>query len=112
MSKDIAAVVHEDIQQNPRAKMQAICVEEMAELTVEITKKMRTERFNDKFEDHDWYTLLEEIADVQLSIYILLDLYGIDDAAFSKACNVKLDRVKERMLRQSMKKAILVGGES
>lgn len=61
--------------------------EELAELQQQISKFLRGK------EDH--IGLVEEIADVLMGIEYLKLICDITDEEINKACNVKLDRLKE-----------------
>lgn len=64
-------------------------IEELAELTVELSKVLR------HLEDRD--SLLEELADAAFCIEILRICLGISDADLHRAVNVKLEQAKNRL---------------
>lgn len=73
---------------NPRGHNNLIIVmEELAELSQAVAKKLRGKG--------DYNSILEELADVQLAIYYVQEICGIQDDELNKAINVKVDRVKE-----------------
>lgn len=75
---------------NPRGHRNLIIVmEELAELGQEIAKVLR--------EKEDVLSLLEELADVQLEIYYVQEICGIDDEALHRAMNVKMKRVEKNL---------------
>ena len=64
---------------NPRGHRNLIIVmEELAELTKEISKELRGKG--------DIVNLTEELADVQLGIYYVQEIVGIDDENIKKRC--------------------------
>lgn len=69
-----------------------IDMEEMAELAQEISKCLRKKGIN------DYYSLIEEMADVRICLYHLQTLYNISDEELNKAINVKMDRMERRLL--------------
>ena len=71
---------------NPRGHRNLIIVmEELAELAKEISKELRGKG--------DVTNLIEELADVQLGIYYVQEIVGIDDKTIEKAMSVKMDRL-------------------
>ena len=66
-----------------------IDMEEMAELSQEISKHIRGKG--------DHFSLLEEMADVQICIYHLQNLYKITNEELNKAINVKIGRCAGRL---------------
>lgn len=75
----------------PRGHMDLIVVmEELAELTQEVSKYLRGKGDN--------VGLLEELADVQFCIWYVQEICGIRDETLAKACSVKANRVKNRIL--------------
>ena len=66
-----------------------IDMEEMAELTQQISKHLRGKG--------DYYSLLEEMADVQVCLYHLQTLFAIKDEELNRAVNVKLQRCEGRL---------------
>lgn len=66
-----------------------IDMEEMAELSQEISKQIRGKG--------DYYSLLEEMADVRVCLYHLQNLYNISNMELNKAINVKIDRCARRL---------------
>ncbi len=73
---------------NPRGHNNLIIVmEELAELSQAVAKKLRGKG--------DYNSILEELADVQLAIFYVQEICGIQDDELNRAINVKVDRVKE-----------------
>ena len=71
---------------NPRGHRNLIIVmEELAELAKEIAKELRGKG--------DKISLTEELADVQLGIYYVQEIVGVDDETLAKAMSVKMDRL-------------------
>lgn len=62
-----------------------IVMEELAELAKEIAKELRGKG--------DRINLTEELADVQLGIYYVQEIVGVDDETLAKAMSVKMDRL-------------------
>lgn len=73
---------------NPRGHRNLIIVmEELAELSKEISKELRGKG--------DQYNILEELADVQLSIYYVQEVCGVNNDDLHKAMNIKMRRLEE-----------------
>ena len=71
---------------NPRGHRNLIIVmEELAELAKEVSKELRGKG--------DIVNLTEELADVQLGIYYVQEIVGIDDKNLEKAMSVKINRL-------------------
>lgn len=71
----------------PRGRYLLIVVmEECAELIQAISKTMRAKQT-------DKYNLLEEMADVQICIWYLQEIFDIETNDLYKAINVKIDRL-------------------
>ena len=66
-----------------------IDMEEMAELSQQISKYIRGKG--------DYYSLIEEMADVQVCLYHLQNLYNISDEQLNRAVNVKIQRCEQRL---------------
>lgn len=80
---------------NPRGHRNLIIVmEELAELSQAIAKKLRDKGDN--------INLLEELADVQLGIYYVQEIFSITDEHLHKAMNVKMKRL-ENVLKHNGK---------
>lgn len=69
---------------SPLLKNKIIAMEELAELAKEISKDIRGKG--------DLFGLVEEIADVQFGIYLLLVEKGIELSVINNVINVKLDK--------------------
>lgn len=65
---------------------QYIAIEEMAELTKEITKFLRDDPNQDRF------GLIEEIADVEICLEALMQIYHISLHELGKAVEIKVER--------------------
>lgn len=71
---------------NPRGHRNLIIVmEELAELTKEISKELRGKG--------DIDNITEELADVQLGIYYVQEIVGVSDEILQKAMAVKMNRL-------------------
>ena len=80
---------------NPRGHRNLIVVmEELAELSQAIAKELRDKGDN--------INLLEELADVQLGIYYVQEIFSITDEHLHKAMNVKMKRL-ENVLKHNGK---------
>ena len=80
---------------NPRGHRNLIIVmEELAELSQAIAKELRDKGDN--------INLLEELADVQLGIYYVQEIFNITDENLYKAMNVKMKRL-ENVLKHNGK---------
>ena len=66
-----------------------VCMEEMAELTQQISKKLRGKG--------DRYHLTEEIADVYICLDMLRKMYAVDNEVLAGIISAKLDRTIDRM---------------
>ena len=66
-----------------------VCMEELAELTQQISKKLRGKG--------DRYHLTEEIADVYICLDMLRKMYGVDSEVLAGVISAKLDRTRDRM---------------
>ena len=80
---------------NPRGHRNLIIVmEELAELSQAIAKELRDRGDN--------INLLEELADVQLGIYYVQEIFSITDEHLYKAMNIKMKRL-ENVLKHNGK---------
>ena len=70
-----------------------MAIEGMSELTKEICKDFRGML--------DREHLIEEIADVTITIYQLLMMYEIGDNEIQQMCERKVERLKERLEKQN-----------
>ena len=82
-------IISESLDRCPKRIKIVVCMEELAELTQELSKQIRNEG--------DYYGLLEEIADVYICLSMIRILYGIEPVIMKKAIDVKLAREKERI---------------
>lgn len=69
-----------------------IVMEELAELTKEISKELRGKG--------DYINILEELADVQLGIYYVQEICGIETDELHKAMKIKIDRLNDVLQEQ------------
>lgn len=70
----------------------AVVIEEMAELTQELTKMLR---------GRDNRTgVVEELADVQLCVWVTMKMLGITDEEINQAIQVKSDRQKDKKCKK------------
>ena len=88
---DIECTCRDHIKNLGKTISSVICIEELAELQKEISKKIR----GDISIDSD-YRMLEEIADTLIAIQELLIMYNFDDEEVSNAVAVKINRIKEK----------------
>lgn len=73
---------------NPRGHRNLIIVmEELAELSKEISKELRDKGDN--------ISILEELADVQLGIYYVQEICKIPNGELNKAMNIKMKRLED-----------------
>lgn len=76
---------------NPRGHQNLIIVvEELAELSQEVAKELRGKR-------NDYYSLVEEMADVCLALEYLQEICGVEDKTLQKAISIKAKRVDEKI---------------
>lgn len=66
-----------------------VCMEELAELTQQISKQLRGKG--------DKAHLAEEIADVYICLDMLRKMYGVDSELLAILISYKLDRTRDRM---------------
>lgn len=71
-----------------------IVMEELAELTQELSKVLRGKG--------NATGVLEEMADVQLGLYYIQHICGVEDFDLQKAMAVKMERVSERICETGM----------
>ena len=72
----------------------AVVIEEMAELTQELTKMLR---------GRDNRTgVIEELADVQLCVWVTMKMLGITDKELNQAIQVKSDRQKNKKCKKKV----------
>ena len=85
LRKSIDSNLHDG---NPRGHRNLIIVmEELSELSKEISKQLR--------DKGDQYNILEELADVQLGIYYVQEICGVNNDDLHKAMNIKMRRLGE-----------------
>ncbi len=85
LKKSIDSNLHDG---NPRGHRNLIIVmEELSELSKEISKQLR--------DKGDQYNILEELADVQLGIYYVQEICGVNNDDLHKAMNIKMRRLEE-----------------
>ena len=99
----ISKIVHELDKEDPNRFLShvqenlVILMEELSELSQEVSKVIRN-RSEDKL------GLIEEIADVELSIEFLKDEMNITDFDINRIKNIKIERLKRRALSERLKK--------
>ena len=91
--KEIIATYKQAIQTYGVRPQKLMAIEEMSELTKEICKDFRG-KLN---REH----LVEEMADVLITIEQLAIIYEISDVAIFDACYEKIERLKERLEKQN-----------
>lgn len=78
---------------NPKGHRNLIIVmEELAELAKEISKELRGKG--------DYINILEELADVQLGIYYVQEICGIETDKLHKAMKIKMSRLSDVLQEQ------------
>ena len=82
-------VIRAVIDRNGHKMQTVIAIEEMSELTKELTKSIRGE---DRHEE-----ILEETADVMICIRQIQEMYNLKDEELQNMINRKLDRLRERL---------------
>lgn len=70
-----------------------MAIEEMSELTKEICKDFRGKL--------DREHLIEELADVTITIDQLMLMYKISGSELQQMCEIKMERLKERLEKQN-----------
>ena len=73
-----------------------IVMEELGELAQQVSKALRNQLDKD--------ALLEEMADVFISIWTLQKIYDISKEELSKAVNVKIDRINKTLEKEGIYK--------
>ena len=82
-------VIRQVIDQNGHKMQSVIAIEEMSELTKELSKMIR----NKGNHNH----LVEELADVMICLMQVREMYNIKDNELQNMINYKLERLKERL---------------
>lgn len=82
-------VIRAVIDRNGHKMQTVIAIEEMSELTKELTKSIRGE---DRHKE-----ILEETADVMICIRQIKEMYNLKDEELQNMINRKLDRLRERL---------------
>lgn len=85
---EINELLRKNISRNGTNKELVIIMEELAELSQQVSKVFR--------DQHDPMHLLEEVADVYICLEELMMIAGIDYDALSAAVAVKLNRIEKR----------------
>lgn len=83
--------INKVINYNGNFKQSVICMEECAELTKAISKMLRG---NDGY----YTNLVEEMADVLISIEMLKQIYNVDESDLEGWVNFKVNRNYEKVL--------------
>ena len=89
MKNDYLQVMLKAISAYGRKDQTIVAIEEMAELTKELVKRMRGNANTD--------AITEEIADVEIMLCQLKIMYDIKDDDLEKYKIMKLDRLKKRL---------------
>lgn len=90
LRKSIESNIHDG---NPRGHRNLIIVmEELAELAKEISKELRGKG--------DYINILEELTDVQLGIYCVQEICGIETDKLHKAMKIKMSRLSNVLQEQ------------
>lgn len=90
LRKSIESNIHDG---NPKGHRNLIIVmEELAELAKEISKELRGKG--------DYINILEELADVQLGIYYVQEICGIETDKLHKAMKIKMNRLNDVLREQ------------
>lgn len=91
--KEIIDTYKQAIETYGEKAQKLMAIEEMSELTKEICKDFRGML--------DREHIIEEIADVTITIYQLLMMYEIGDNEIQQMCERKAERLKERLEKQN-----------
>ncbi|MCD8119726.1 MAG: hypothetical protein LUE29_09675 [Lachnospiraceae bacterium] len=86
-----ADILYESLKQDGETLTSIIAIEELAELQKEISKQLRGEG--------NFYDLLQEMADVDISLANLMVMHDISSSELRKVMTVKIDREKKRIGR-------------
>ena len=76
---------------DPNMNDLAVVIEEMSELTQELTKMLRGKG--------DMTGLLEELADVQIGTWLLMRMFNISEDDLNRAIQIKVDRQNKKKER-------------
>lgn len=82
-------LIHRVIQSKGNEHQMIIAIEEMAELTKELTKSLRHRDNRD--------AVLEEYADVTICLMQIREIFALKDIEIQSMVNKKLDRLRERL---------------
>lgn len=91
--KEVIDTYKQAIKTYGKKAQKLMAIEEMSELTKEICKDFRGML--------DREHLIEEMADVLVTIDQLILMYEIDDVTVFNACCKKIERLKERLEKQN-----------
>ena len=83
-------IVRRDIKRLGETMCNIIAMEELSELSKEISKELRGKGDNTN--------ILEELADVQLGIYYVQEICKINNEDLHKAMNVKMKRLEDVLI--------------
>ena len=86
--------INKVINYNGNFKQSVICMEECAELTKAISKMLRGK-------DGYYTNLVEEMADVLISIEMLKQIYHVDESDLEGWVNFKVNRNYEKVLAET-----------
>lgn len=86
------SITHKSLSANGEQESMIIVMEELAELSQATSKQLRNKG--------DYYNLIEEMADVIISLQLLKDNYNISKEDLIKSINTKIDRIDNRIKRK------------
>lgn len=86
-------IISESVKRQSRDIKCAVIMEELAELTQQVSKQLRN--------TGDSYDLVEEMADVYICLEFLKLIFDVDPDMLQKAIDVKLKREAERIVLYS-----------
>lgn len=83
------SITHKSLSANGEQESMIIVMEELAELSQATSKQLRSKG--------DYYNLIEEMADVIISLQLIKDNYNISKEDLIKSINTKIDRIDDRI---------------
>lgn len=92
----IRDIYNENLKYGDRDKNISICMEELAELTKEISKMNR--------EEGDYFDLIQEMADVKNVLVSLQVIFDISDDELDAAQTVKLQKLEDWLEEEKSKR--------
>lgn len=82
-------ITHKSLSASGEQESMIIAMEELAELSQATSKQLRNKG--------DYYNLIEEMADVIISLQLIKDNYNISKEDLIKSINTKIDRIDDRI---------------